>query len=161
MGTALSRLRCSCSLVPLEKNLFKWIRGLSKFGLVAFDGVCISLVAFELAFPLIWANASSFKDAESSCQEHAIQLREDNTDLAELEYVESGAGWSLLPLHFLNATATAVSLFQMLLWLHCSTHRSEQAIDLDRKRELGASSMHQCFTPPLLHLTTQLVFCEL
>jgi hypothetical protein len=123
-------------LVPLEEFLFKWVRGLSKAGLVAFDGVCIGHVAFDLAFPLIWTKASSFKEAEGICMEHAIQLREDNpdVDLEDLGGPSASAGWPLRNFHFINVTATAVSLVTLLVWLHCSSHRSEQAVNLDRKR---------------------------
>jgi hypothetical protein len=130
------RIPPCCGVLPafIEKVIFEWVVGLSLPGCIALATISVGLVTVVIAFPLFWAGQMSFEEAQETCRERAFHLREETPgrDLNDME----NALTFLLPTHYINAAAILVSLVHFLTWLFLSTHRSNEAQDLDRTREL-------------------------
>ena len=130
--------RACCSVSAMEKCVHKKVRGLSQTGRALLAAVWISFAVTSACLPLMVTRSLTFFDAEEECRSRNMQLRENNPDFTFSN--PEAAIYFLLPLHYFNMAATAVSLFCGLLWLFGSPHFKIRD-DLDRA--LGTFCMIQ------------------
>ena len=94
--------------------------------------------AFLLAYPLVIAGATSFKDAEEVCER---RIHRDN--LSRRDKI-NGVSTLLFPIHHYSSVQMGVVTTCELLWLFNSPHNTPQAATLDKKREIFIDTFHVC-----------------
>ena len=130
-------------VMHLEKAVHGWVRRLPPRGRHILSAALVTSAAFATAFPLTWAWVASFEDAGAMCEEryahlvrdYIIPSFSDHVPESVVEIFSSASHCDLLPFHYLNVTATMVSLAHTVIWLHYSSHRTDESRDLDRKSE--------------------------
>ena len=124
----------------VEKVFVKWVRKGThnrRWGLVL-SWICLACLGF--AVPLFLANTWSFQEAHDFCEQRRHGLIDSLSTVRALQWLEIRAkleqpALTLLPLHYLNATTTFVSMLHSIAWLHLSPHRNGRSKTLDRKRK--------------------------